>query len=179
MLSALLQRLKSWWGQPLMAQTICCTQHQIGVHGYHPRESLYWRRHPRKPANCLLKTCQQSTWITGSMSYGLMRWRLICLVLMASSMCGNVRLRSTKISLSCLQSSMMVGISRFWATCVLLVLESYILLRETSTPTCTVKYCSRAWSPPSRNWVAGQFSNMTRTQNVPPRRLLLYWRGCE
>ena len=50
--------------------------------------SLFWRRHTRKPANSLLKTCQQSTWITGSMSYGLMRWKLICLVPMASSMCG-------------------------------------------------------------------------------------------
>ena len=50
--------------------------------------SLFWRRYTRKPPNSLLKTCQQSTWITGMMSYGLMRWRLICLVLMASSMCG-------------------------------------------------------------------------------------------
>ena len=38
---------------------------------------------------------------------------------------------------------------------MLQVLESYILLRETRTPTCTVKYCSREISPPSRNWVAG------------------------
>ena len=48
-----------------------------------PGGSLFWRRYTRKPANSLLKTCQQSTWITGTMSYGLMRWRLICLVLMA------------------------------------------------------------------------------------------------
>ena len=45
MLSALLQRLKRWGGgQPVSAQTICRTLHQIGVHGCHSR---------RKP---LLKT---------------------------------------------------------------------------------------------------------------------------
>ena len=76
-----------------------------------PGESLFWRRYTRKPANSLLKTCQQSTWITGTMSYGLMRWRLICLVPMASSMCGGDQVRSTKISVSCLQSSMVVGMS--------------------------------------------------------------------
>ena len=110
-----------------------------------PGGSLFWRRYTRKPPNSLLKTCQQSTRITGTMSYGLMRWRLVCLVLMASSMCGSDQVRSTKISLSCLQSSMVVGMSWSKAACVLQVLESYISLRETWTPTCTVKYCSRAW----------------------------------
>ena len=70
-----------------------------------PGGSLFWRRYTRKPPNSLLKTCQQSTWITGTMSYCLMRWRLICLVLMASSMCGGDQERSSKISVSCLQSS--------------------------------------------------------------------------
>ena len=51
--------------------------------------------------------------------------------------------------------------------------ELYISLRETWTPTCTVKYCSRAWSPPSRNWVAGQCSSMTMTPNTPPHDHLL------
>ena len=142
-----------------------------------PGGSLFWRRHTRKPPNSSLKTCQQSTWITGTMPYGLMRWRLICLVPIASSMCGSDQVRSTKISVSCLQSSMVVGMSWSKAAWVLQVLESYISLRETWTPTCTVKYCSRAWSPPSRNWVAGQCSSMTMTPNTPPRRLLLYWRG--
>ena len=58
-----------------------------------PGRSLFWRRYTRKPANSLLKTCQQSTWITGTMSYGLMRWRLICLVPMASSTCGDDQVR--------------------------------------------------------------------------------------
>ena len=81
------------------------------------------------------------------MSYGLIIWRLICLVPMASSMCGGDQMRSTKISVSCLQSSVMVGMSWSGAAWVLQVLESYISLRETWTSTCTVKYCSRAWSP--------------------------------
>ena len=140
-----------------------------------PGGSLFWRRYSRKTANSLLKTCQQIRWITGTMSYGMMRWRLICLVPMASSMCGGDQVRSTKISVSCLQSSMVVGMSWSGAAWVLQMLESYISLRETWTPTCTVKYCSRAWSPPPRNWVAGQCSNMTMTPNTPPRRPLLYW----
>ena len=45
----------------------------------------------------MLKACQQSKWITRTMSYGLMRWRLICLVPMASSMCGGDQGSSTKI----------------------------------------------------------------------------------
>ena len=76
-----------------------------------PEGSLFWRRYTRKPANSLLKICQQSTWITGTKSYGLMRWRLICLVPMASSMSGGDQVRSTKISVSYLQSSMVVGTS--------------------------------------------------------------------
>ena len=116
-------------GQPVSAQTICRTLHLIGVQGYYPGGSLFWRRYRRKPANSLLKTCPQSTWITGTMSFGLMRWRLICLVLMASSMCGSDQARNTKISVSCLQSSMVVGMSWSGAAWVLQVLESYISLR--------------------------------------------------
>ena len=76
-----------------------------------PGESLFWRRYTRNPANSLMKTCQQSTWITGTMYYDLMRWRLICLVAMTSIMCDGDRVRSTKISVSCLQLSMVVGMS--------------------------------------------------------------------
>ena len=142
-----------------------------------PGGSLFWRRYTRKHPNSLLKTCQQSTRITGTMSYGLMRWRLICLVPMASSMCGGDKVRSIKISVSCLQSSMVVGMSWSKAAWVLQVLETYISLRETWPPICSVKYCSRAWSPPSRNWVAGQCSSITMTPNTPLRLPLLYWRG--
>ena len=60
-------------GQPVSAQTIRCTLHQIGVYGCHPRRSLFRRRYTRTPPNSLLKTCQQGTWVTGTISYGLMR----------------------------------------------------------------------------------------------------------
>ena len=76
-----------------------------------PGGSLFWRRYTRNSANSLLKTCPQSTWITGTISYCLMRWRLICLVPIASNMCGGDQVRSTKISVSCLQSRMVVGMS--------------------------------------------------------------------
>ena len=174
-LSALLQRLKRWGVSLLVLRPYAALYIKLVCMAVTPGGSLFWRWYTRKPPNSLLKTCQQSTWITKTMSYGLMRWRLICLVLMASSMCGSDQERSTKISVSCLQSSMVVGLSWSKVAWVLQVLESYISLRETWTPTCTVKYCSRAWSPPSRNWVAGQCSSMT--PNTPPRRPLLYWRG--
>ena len=66
---------------------------------------------------------------------------------MASSMCGGDQERCTKVSVLSLQSNMVVGISWSNAAWMLQVLESYISLRETWTPTCTVKYCSRAWPP--------------------------------
>ena len=131
-----------------------------------PGGSLFWRQYTRKPSNSFLKTCQQSTWITGTMSYGLMRWKLICLVPMVSSMCGGDQESRTKISVSCLQSSMVVGMSWSKGAWVLQVLESYISLRETWTPTCTVKYCRRAWSPPSRNWVAGHDNDSKHTSKT-------------
>ena len=52
---------------------------------------------------------------------------------MASSMCGGDQMRSTKISMSCLQSSMVVGMSWIGAAWVLQLLESYISLRETNS----------------------------------------------
>ena len=118
-----------------------------------PGGSLLWRRYTRNPAKSFLKTCQQSACITGTRSYSLIKWRLVCLVPMASSMCVGDQARKTKISVSCLQSSIVVGMPWSGAAWVLQVLERYISLRETWTPTCTVKYCSREWYPPSRNWV--------------------------
>ena len=105
-LSALLQRLKRWGFSLLVLRSYAALYIKLVCMAVTPGGSHFWRRYTRKPPNNLLKTCQQSTWITGTMSYGLMRWRLFCLVLMASSMCGSDQERSTKISVSCLQSSM-------------------------------------------------------------------------
>ena len=104
-LSALLQRLKGWEVSLLVLRPYTALCIKLVCMAVTPGRSLFWRRYTRKPANSLLKTYQQSTWITGTMSYGLMRWRLICLVSMASSMCGGDQMRSTKISVSCLQQA--------------------------------------------------------------------------
>ena len=110
-LSALLQRLKRWGVSLLVLIPYVALYIKLVCMAVTPGGSLFWRRSTRKPPNSLLKTCQQSTWITETMSYGLMRWRLICLVLMASSMCGGDQVRSTKISVSCLQPSMVIRMS--------------------------------------------------------------------
>ena len=62
--SALLQRLKSGGVRPyatLYIELVCMA--------VTPGGSLFWRQYTRKPTNSLLKTCQQSTLITGTMSY--------------------------------------------------------------------------------------------------------------
>ncbi len=92
-----------------------------------------------------------------------MRPRQTCLVQMVSSVCGGNQVRSTKTSVSCLQSSMVVRVSWSGAAWVLLALGSYSSLREPWTPTCAVTYWSRAWSPPFGDWAAGQYSNMITT----------------
>ncbi len=70
------------------------------------------------------------------------------------------QVRSTKTSMSCLQSSMLVGVSWSGAAWVLPALGSYSSLREPWMPTCAVTCWSRAWSPPIGDWAAGQYSNM-------------------
>ncbi len=82
---------------------------------------------------------------------------------MVSSVCGANQVRSTKTSVSCLQSSMVVGVSWSGAAWVLSALGSYSSLREPWMPTCTVTYWSRAGSPPFGDWAAGQYSNMITT----------------
>ncbi len=82
---------------------------------------------------------------------------------MVSSVCGSNQVRSTKTSVSCLHSSMVVRVSWSGAARVLPALGSYSSLREPWMPTCTVTYWSRAWSPPFWHWAAGQYSNMITT----------------
>ncbi len=82
---------------------------------------------------------------------------------MVSSVCGGNQVRRTKTSVSFLQSSMVMGVSWSGAAWVLPALGSYSSLREPWMPTCTVTYWSRAWSPPFKDWAAGQYSNMITT----------------
>ena len=86
---------------------------------------------------------------------------------MASSMCGGDQVRSKKIRVSCLQSGMVEGMSWSGAAWVLQVLESYISLGETWTPTCTVKYSCRKWSPPSRPVLQGSVPAWQWPQTPP------------
>ena len=99
--------------QPVSAQTICRSLHQIGVHGFHPR---------RKP---LLKTIHKkaSKQFSEDMStkhkdyWNHVLWSdEMEINLFGSSMCGGNQERSIKISVSCLQSSMVVGMS--WSNAV-------------------------------------------------------------
>ncbi len=82
---------------------------------------------------------------------------------MVSSVCGGNQVRSTKTSVSCLQSSMGVGVLWSGAAWVLPALGSYSSLREPCMPTCTVTYWSRTWSRPFGDWATGQYSNMITT----------------
>ncbi len=62
-------------GQPVSAQTLRRTQHQIGLHGCCPRRKPLLKMMHKKAANSLLKTSRLRTWIAGTMSCGLMRPR--------------------------------------------------------------------------------------------------------
>ncbi len=61
-------------GQPVSAQTIRYTLHQIGLHGCPPRRKLLLKLMHKK-AHSLLKTSRLRTWITGTMPCCLMRPR--------------------------------------------------------------------------------------------------------
>ncbi len=125
-------------GQPVSAQTIRRTLHQIGLHGCHPRRKPLLKMMHKK-ARSLLKTSRLRTWIAGTMSCGLIRLRYIYLVQMVSSVCGGNQVRSTKTIVSCLQSSMVVGVPWSGAAWVLPALESYSSLREPSEPILSIR----------------------------------------
>ncbi len=78
-------------------------------------------------------------------------------------MCGGNQVRSTKTSVSCLQSNGSGGSVMVWGCMSAPALGSYSSLREPWMPTCIVIYWSRAWSPSFGNWDAGQYSNMITT----------------
>ncbi len=61
-------------GQPVSAQTIRRTLHQIGLHSCRPKEDSS-KDDAQKARKQLLKTSRLRTWITGTMSCGLMRPR--------------------------------------------------------------------------------------------------------
>ncbi len=54
-------------GQPVSAQTICRTLHQIGLHDFRPRRKPLLNIKHKKAQNIWLKTSRLRTWITGTM----------------------------------------------------------------------------------------------------------------
>ncbi len=62
-------------GQPVSAQTIRHTLHQIGLHVCQPRRKPLLKMMHKNPAKSLLKASRLRTWITGTMPCGLMRPR--------------------------------------------------------------------------------------------------------
>ena len=169
-------------GQPVSAQTICRTLHQIDVHCCHPR---------RKPLLKMIHKKARKQFAEDMSTKNMDYWNHVIwsdemkINLFCSDGFKHVwRWPGEEYKDKCIMPTV-VGMSWSGAAWVLQVLESYISLRETWTPTCTVKYCSRAWSPPSRNWVAGQCSSMTmapkhtsKTTTALLKRLMVkvtYW----
>ncbi len=123
-LPALLQRLKGW------GSACQCSDHT-------PHTASNWSSQKEASSkddaqeSSLLKTSRLRTWIAGTMSCGLIRLRYIYLVQMVSSVCGGNQVRSTKTIVSCLQSSMVMGVS--WS------LGSYSSSREPSEPILPIR----------------------------------------
>ncbi len=151
--------VKGEGGQHVSAQTIRRTLHQIGLHGCHPRRKPLLKMMLKKACKQFAENKQLDYW------YHVL-WSDETKINFGSDGVKRVwryQLRSTKTSVSCLQSSMVVGVSWSGAAWVLPALGRYSSLREPWMPTCTVTYWSRAWSPPFRDWAAGQYSNMITT----------------
>ncbi len=95
-------------GQPVSAQTIRRTLHQIGLHGCCPR---------RKPVLKMIHKKIRKQFAEDKQTKDMDYWTHVLWsdetkiqVQMVSSVCGGKQVMSTKTSVSCLQSSM-VGVS--------------------------------------------------------------------
>ncbi len=158
---ALLQRLNGW-GASLSVLRSCAAHCIKLVCMAVVPEGCLFQRSTRKPANSLLKTSRLRTWITGTMSYGLMRPRYTYLVQMVSSVW---RQPGEEYKDKCVLSTVKHGGGSVmvWGCMSAAGTGSNSSLKEPWMPTCTVIYWSRAWSPPFGDWAAGQYSNMIMT----------------
>ncbi len=95
-------------GQSVSPQTIGRTLHQIGLHGCRPRKKPLLKMMHKKAHKQFAEDKQTKVmdyWnhvLWSGETYG---------VQMVSSVCGGNQVRSTKTSVSCLQSSIVVGVS--------------------------------------------------------------------
>ncbi len=98
-------------GQPVSAQTMRCTPHEIDLHGCRPRRKPLLKMMHKKARKQFAEDKQ-----TKDMDYrNRVLWsdetKINLFVSDVSSVCGGNQVMSTKTSLSCLQSSMVVGVS--------------------------------------------------------------------
>ncbi len=150
-------------GQPVSAQNIRRTLHHIRLHVCCPRMKPLLKMMHKKARKQFSGDKQ-----TKDMDYwNHVLWSVETKInVFGSDDVKHVwrnQVRRTKTRMSCLQSSMVVGVSWSGAVWVLPALGSFSSLREPWMPTCTVTYWSRAWSPPFGDWAAGQYSNMKTT----------------
>ncbi len=157
--------------QPVRAQIIRLTLHQIGLHGCHPR---------RKPLLKMMHKKARKQFAEDKQTKDMDYWNH---VLWSDETKINVfgsdgvkcvwwqpgEEYKDKFVLPTVKHS--GGSVMVWG-CMSAALGSYSSLREPWMPTCTVTYWSRAWSPPFGDWAAGQYSNMITTPNTPPRQPL-------
>ncbi len=156
-------------GQPVSAQIIRRTLHQIGLHGYRPR---------RKPLLKMMHKKARKQFAEDKQTKDTEYWNHV--------------LWSDETKINLFGSD---GVKRVWRQpgedykdkCVLPPVKhgggsvmvwgcmsvactgELQFMREPWMPTCTVINWSRARSPPFGDWAAGQYSNMITTPNTPPR----------
>ncbi len=132
-------------GQPVSAQTIRHTLHQIGLHGCRPR---------RKPLLKMMHKKARKQFAEDKQTKDMDCWNHVLwsdetkINLFGSNGVKHVwgnQVRSTKTSVSCLLSSMVVGVSWSGACMSAASTGELQFIEGTMNATCTVTYWSRAW----------------------------------
>ncbi len=142
-------------GQPVSAQTIRHTLHQIGLHRCRPR---------RKPLLKMMHKKARKQFAEDKQTKDMDYWNHVLwsdetkINLFGSDGVKRVwRQLGKEYKDKCISPVKHGGRSvMFWGCMSAMALGSYSSLREPWMPTCTVTHWSRAWSPPFGDWPAGQ-----------------------